>query len=337
MTDFLNALVVFSNFVIVPALTYGCQLALGSLGVTMIYSVLRFSNFAQGETMAFGTVITIIVTWWLQSMGINLGFLPTALLALPIGILVTSLVLLFTDRYVYRYYRSKKSSSITFVMASLGVMFIMNGVIRLLLGPNDQNFADGERFLLTADTFKAWTGLDEVLVIRTSQGLTIVLAVILVTALFWFLQRTKMGKAMRAYADNENLALLSGINPDQVVRVTWIITAALATVAGVLYGLDKGYKPLSYYNMLLPIFAAVIVGGIGKPIGAIVGGFIIAFSEVIVTYAYKKVLTYLLPADSAPDGLVQLLSTEYKFAVSFMILVVVLLVKPTGIFKGKVL
>ncbi|TXH71787.1 MAG: branched-chain amino acid ABC transporter permease [Thiothrix sp.] len=337
MTDYLNALVVFANFVFVPALTYGCQLALGSLGVTMIYSVLRFSNFAQGETMAFGTVITIMVTWGLQSMGITLGFLPTALLALPIGILVTALLLLATDRYVYRYYRTKRSKSITFVMASLGVMFIMNGLVRLLLGPNDQNFADGERFFLSADAFRAWSGLDEALVIRTSQALTIILAIILVAALFWFLQRTKTGKAMRAYADNENLALLSGINPDRIVRITWIITAALATVAGVLYGLDKGYKPLSYYNLLLPIFAAVIVGGIGKPIGAIVGGFIIAFSEVIVTYAYKKVLTYVLPTDMAPDGLVQLLSTEYKFAVSFVILVIVLLVKPTGIFKGKVL
>ncbi|TXH66878.1 MAG: branched-chain amino acid ABC transporter permease [Thiothrix sp.] len=337
MTDYLNALVVFANFVFVPALTYGCQLALGSLGVTMIYSVLRFSNFAQGETMAFGTVITIMVTWLLQSWGISLGLLPTALLALPIGILVTALLLLATDRYVYRYYRTKRSKSITFVMASLGVMFIMNGLVRLLLGPNDQNFADGERFFLTADAFRAWSGLDEALVIRTSQALTIILAVILVVALFWFLQRTKTGKAMRAYADNENLALLSGINPDRIVRITWIITAALATVAGVLYGLDKGYKPLSYYNLLLPIFAAVIVGGIGKPIGAIVGGFIIAFSEVIVTYAYKKVLTYILPTDMAPEGLVQLLSTEYKFAVSFVILVIVLLVKPTGIFKGKVL
>ncbi|MFZ1387262.1 MAG: branched-chain amino acid ABC transporter permease [Thiolinea sp.] len=337
MTDFLNALVVFANFVFVPALTYGCQLALGSLGVTMIYSVLRFSNFAQGETMAFGTVITIMMTWWLQSMGVSLGPLPTALLALPVGILVTALLLLLTDRYVYRYYRTQRSKSITFVMASLGVMFIMNGLVRLLLGPNDQNFADGERFFLTADTFKAWSGLDEALVIRTSQALTVILAFLLVGLLFWFLQRTKTGKAMRAYADNENLALLSGINPDRIVRITWIITAALATVAGVLYGLDKGYKPLSYYNLLLPIFAAVIVGGIGKPIGAVVGGFIIAFSEVIVTYAYKKVLTYVLPADMAPDGLVQLLSTEYKFAVSFVILVIVLLVKPTGLFKGKVL
>lgn len=191
--------------------------------------------------------------------------------------------------------------------------------------------------MLEAATFRAWSGLDEALVIKTSQALTIGLAFILVIALFWFLQRTKMGKAMRAYADNENLALLSGINPDRIVMITWILTAAMATTAGVLYGLDKGYKPLAYFHLLLPIFAAVIVGGIGKPVGAIAGGFIIAFSEVIVTYAYKKFLAYLLPTSMAPEGLVQLLSTEYKFAVSFVILVVVLLVKPTGLFKGKVL
>lgn len=336
MTDVLNALVLFANFIFVPALTYGSQLALGALGVTMIYSVLRFSNFAQGETMAFGTVITILGTWGLQSLGVNLGVLPTALLALPFGIVVTAGMLLFTDKYIYKYYRAKRSASITFVMASLGVMFIMNGLVRLILA-GDQNFTDGERFFLSAAAFKEWSGLDEVLVIRTTQAITIIMAIILVALLFWFLQKTKTGKAMRAFADNENLALLSGINPDRIVMITWIITAAFATTAGVLYGLDKGYKPLAYFNLLLPIFAAVIVGGIGRPIGAIAGGFIIAFSEVIVTYAYKKLLTYLLPTDMAPDGLVQLLSTEYKFAVSFVILVIVLLIKPTGLFKGKVI
>ena len=89
--------------------------------------------------------------------------------------------------------------------------------------------------------------------------------------------------------------------------------------------------------MLLPIFASAIVGGIGQPVGAILGGFVIAYSEVILTYAYKKFLTYLVPESWAPEGLVQLLSTDYKFAVSFIILVVVLLIRPTGIIRGKVL
>jgi branched-chain amino acid transport system permease protein len=114
--------------------------------------------------------------------------------------------------------------------------------------------------------------------------------VIVVSALFWFLQKTRTGKAMRAYSDNEDLALLSGINPDRVVMITWILAAALATIAGTLYGLDKSFKPFTYFQLLLPIFAAAIVGGIGQPLGAIAGGFMVAFSEVTVTYAYKQFL-----------------------------------------------
>ena len=146
-----------------------------------------------------------------------------------------------------------------------------------------------------------------------------------------------MGKSMRAYSNNEDLALLSGINPERVVIVTWIIASTLVTIAGVLYGLDKSFKPFTYFNLLLPMFAAAIVGGIGSPIGAVIGGYVIAFSEITLTYAYKKFFMYVLPESMEPDGLIQLLSTDYKFAVSFSILVIVLLYRPSGIFKGKIL
>jgi branched-chain amino acid transport system permease protein len=179
------------------------------------------------------------------------------------------------------------------------------------------------------------TGLSEGLAIKTTQGVTIITLIIVVSFVFWFLNRTRTGKAMRAYSDNEDLALLSGINPDRVVMIAWIMTGALATIAGTLYGLDKSFKPFTYMQLLLPIFAAAIVGGVGNPIGAIVGGFVVAFSELFITFAYRKVLMYLLPESMEPSGMVQLLSTDYKFSVSFVILVIVLLVKPTGIFSGK--
>lgn len=335
MIDVLNALVAFLNFVVVPATAYGSQLALGALGVTLIYGILRFSNFAHGDTMAFGTMATILFTWAFQGMGISLGPLPTALLALPFGIAVTGLLLIGTDRLVYRFYRQQKAVPVIFVIASLGVMFVMNALVRFIIGPDDQRFADGERFIISAREFRTLTGLDEGLAIRTTQGLTVVTAVIVVALLFWFLNKTRTGKSMRAFSDNEDLALLSGINPERVVMVTWLLVAALATVAGTLYGLDKSFKPFTYFQLLLPIFAAAIVGGLGSPLGAIAGGFVIAFSEVTVTYAFKKVLGYLLPEALEPDGLVQLLSTDYKFAVSFAILIIVLLFKPTGLFKGK--
>lgn len=332
--DLLNAFVALSNFVLIPAIAYGSQLALGALGVTLIYGILRFSNFAHGDTMAFGAMVTILFTWWMQSVGISLGPLPTALLALPFGILGCIALLLFTDRIVYRFYRVQKAKPVILVIVSMGVMFIMNGLVRFVIGPDDQRFADGERFIISARTFREMTGLSEGLAFRTSQGITIVTAVVVVIALFWFLNKTRTGKSMRAYSDNEDLALLSGINPERVVMYTWILVAGLATIAGVLYGLDKSFKPFTYFQLLLPIFASAIVGGLGNPVGAIAGGFVIAFSEVMITYAWKKVAGYVIPTWE-PDGLVQLLSTDYKFAVSFVILLIVLLFKPTGLFKGK--
>ncbi len=335
--DILNALVLFANFVFVPATAYGAQLALGALGVTLIYGILRFANFAHGELMAFGAMAVILCTWTLQDMGINLGPLPTALLALPVGIFVAAIMALLTDRYVFRFYRLKKSDPIVFSIASVGVMFVMAGLIRVIIGPDDQSFADGARFIITAREFREMTGLREGLAIRQTQVITIVVALLVMALLFWFLQKTRSGKAMRAYSDNEDLALLSGIDPDRVVRIAWIITAVLATIAGTLYGLDKTYKPFIFQQILLPIFASAILGGVGQPVGAILGGFLVAYSEVTLTYAYKKFLAYLGPEGWVPDSLMQILSTDYKFAVSFIILVAVLLVRPTGIIRGKVI
>lgn len=333
--DIINALVLFSNFVVVPALAYGSQLALGALGVTIIYGILRFSNFAHGATMAFGTMCCVLITWWFQSLGINFGPLPTALLALPFAIILCVVFVLVTDRAVYKFYRSAKSSPVILVIASVGMMFVTGGLVRFIIGPDDQQFGDGERFIIKAREFKQLTGLSEGLAIKTSQGIALFAAVVVVIALFWFLNKTRTGKSMRAYSDNEDLALLSGINPERVVRVTWILAAALATLAGVLYGLDKSFRPFTYDQLLLPFFAAAILGGLGNPFGAIGGGFIVAFSEIMMTYAYKKFFAYLLPEDMAPTELLQLFATNYKFAVSFLILVIVLIFMPTGLFKGK--
>lgn len=337
MEDLLNAFVLLSNFVIVPAMAYGSQLALGALGVTLVYGILRFSNFAHGEIMSFGAMCAILFMWWFQSMGLSISPLPTVLAALPFAIIVTVAVVLLADRLVFSYYRRKRSAPVILLIASTGVMFFLNGIIRFVIGPDDQRVTDGARFVMKAREFKNLSGLDEGLAIKTSQVISVSTAVVCCVALFWFLNKTRSGKSMRAYSDNEDLALLSGVNPDRVVTIAWILAAALAAIAGTLYGLDKSYKPFVFLQLLLPIFASAIVGGIGNPVGAIVGGFLIAFSEVTLTYAYKKFFGYVLPEAWAPDGLSQFLATDYKFAVSFMILVVVLIVRPTGIFRGRTL
>lgn len=334
MVDFFNAIVVLANFVIVPAIAYGAQIALGALGVTLVFGILRFANFSHGDLMAFGTMITILVTWWMQSLGISIAPLPTALLALPFGIVGAVAMALITNRLVFRFYRINKSAPIVMVMASIGVMFVYNGLIRFVIGPDDQRFTDGARFVISANEFRQLTGLQEGLAVRLSTLITVVVAFAVVAWLLWFLQKTRAGKAMRAFSDNEDLALLSGISPDRVVAMTWIIAACLAAIAGTLYGLDKSFRPYIYTQLLLPIFAATIVGGIGQPLGAIAGAFLVAFSEVTVTYAFKRVAEYL---SFHPTGLLQILSVEYKFAVSFVILVTVLLFRPSGIFRGRVL
>ena len=335
--DFVNAIILLLNYIIVPALSYGSQLALGAIFVTLIYGILRFANFATGDMMSFGTMFAVLLTWYFQSLGISLGVLPTALLTIPFAIVITVLYMLTVDKFVFSYYRIKKSPPVMLAMVSIGVMFVTQAIVRIIIGPFDRRFFDGERFILKANEFKEMTGLNEGLTIKSTQVLTIIITVIVVSILFWFLNKTKTGKSMRAYSDNEDLALLSGIDPKRVVMITWMIAGILATIGGVLYGLDKSFKPFTFFNNMLPMFAAAIVGGIGNPFGAFLGGYVIAFSEIFVTYAYKKFFMYVLPESMEPNSLIQLLSTDYKFAVSFSILVIVLLFRPSGIFKGKVL
>ena len=335
--DFINAIVLLLNYIFVPALSYGSQLALGAIFVSLIYGILRFAYFSAGDLMSFGTMFTILFTWYFQSIGISLGVLPTALLAIPFAIIISILFTLGMDKVVFSYYRIKKSPPVMLAMVSIGVMFVTQAIVRIVIGPFDRRFFDGEKFILKANEFKEMTGLNEGLSIKSTQVLTLFVTIVVVSILFWFLNKTKTGKSMRAYSDNEDLALLSGIDPKKVVMITWIIAAVLATIGGALYGLDKSFKPFTYFNNMLPIFAAAIVGGIGNPFGAFLGGYVIAFSEILLTYAYRKFFVYIMPESLEPNTLVQLLSTDYKFAVSFSILVIVLLFRPSGIFKGKVI
>ena len=335
--DFINAIVLLLNYIFVPALSYGSQLALGAIFVSLIYGILRFAYFSAGDLMSFGTMFTILFTWYFQSIGISLGVLPTALLAIPFAIIISILFTLGMDKVVFSYYRIKKSPPVMLAMVSIGVMFVTQAIVRIIIGRFDRRFFDGEKFILKANEFKEMTGLNEGLSIKSTQALTLFVTIVVVSILFWFLNKTKTGKSMRAYSDNEDLALLSGIDPKKVVMITWVIAAVLATIGGALYGLDKSFKPFTYFNNMLPIFAAAIVGGIGNPFGAFLGGYVIAFSEILLTYAYRKFFVYILPESMEPNSLIQLLSTDYKFAVSFSILVIVLLFRPSGIFKGKVI
>ena len=211
--DYINAVILLLNYIFIPALTYGSQLALGAIFVTLIYGILRFANFATGDMMSFGTMVVILFTWYFQSLGISLGVLPTALIAIPFAFIFMTLYMLLIDKFVFKYYRTQKSPPVQLAMVSIGVMFVTQALVRIIIGPSDRRFFDGEKFIIKANEFKEITGLNEGLAIKSTQVLTIVVTLVLVSTLFWFLNKTKTGKSMKAYSDNEDLALLSGIDP----------------------------------------------------------------------------------------------------------------------------
>ena len=154
--------------------------------------------------MSFGTMFTILFTWYFQSVGIGFGVLPTALLAIPFAVIFMIGYMLLIAKFVFKYYRVNKSPPVQLAMVSIGVMFVTQAVVRIIIGPSDRRFFDGEKFLIKAGEFKDITGLNEGLAIKSTQVITILVTVILVSTLFWFLNKTKTGKSMRAYSDNED-------------------------------------------------------------------------------------------------------------------------------------
>ena len=145
--DFLNATILLLNYLFVPALAYGSQLALGAIFVSLIYGILRFAYFTAGDLMSFGTMFSVLLTYYFQSIGLSLGFLPTALLTIPIEIFMMIFYMLMIDKFVFSYYRIKKSPPVQLAMVSVGVMFVTQAIIRIIIGPSDRRFLDGEKFI----------------------------------------------------------------------------------------------------------------------------------------------------------------------------------------------
>jgi len=222
-------------------------------------------------------------------------------------------------------------------MASIGVTLMLQGVLRLFFGTTSRNmFIDDRKEIFRLDL--PWDLASKNIVITEPQILLFLFLIVAVVSLHLFLTRSRLGKAMRAMSDNADLARISGINVNLVVIVTWVIAGSLATAAGTLLALDVSLKPDLSFSILLPIFAAAIVGGVGHPYGAILGGFVVGFSETLAVFNWSillrplaEVMAWDLPANMA------LVPTEYKITVPFFILIAILVLKPTGILKGKVL
>lgn len=293
----------FINFYLFPALAIGSIYALGAVGISMIFGILRFAHFAHGDLMTVGTYGVLAAA---------AIFPVNPLLLIPFGMALTIMSALAVDRFFYRPLRSLPT--IYTVISSFGIALVFRSLVQIIWGSQNQVFATGVRPpLVLFDTIRV-----SVLHVQAILA-TAVIAVLL----HFFLTASKTGRSMRAVADDPELAEISGLDTAKVVRWTWIIGAALAAVAGAFAALDTSAHPNLGWNLLLPMFAAAILGGIGKPMGAMAGGFIIGLAEELSSYHWI--------GDDA------LISPSYKSGIAFFIMIALLIFRPQGLFKGRLL
>lgn len=334
----MNELVFFINNVVIAGSVTGSIYAIGAIGVTLIFSIMRFAHFAHADMMTFGAFMVLLLTTAFPTVGAIVG-LPTAVVMLPLAMALTALLAVGIDKGFYKPLRAHGVKPIVMVIGSLGVTLVLQGLIRLLAGTRGQSLYIAERkeIYRLELPFEAAT---RPIIVTEPQVILFILTLAAVIGLHLFLNRTRTGKAMRAMSDNPDLARASGINTSRIVTITWIIAGSLAAVAGTLLSLDVTFKPDLSFFLLLPIFAAAIVGGVGHPYGAIAGGFVVGFAETLAVFNWSVLLRPI--AHHFPEWLelprnLAFVGTEYKIVVPFFILVAILVWRPTGIFKGKVI
>ncbi|MVS99375.1 branched-chain amino acid ABC transporter permease [Devosia marina] len=331
----MTEIIFFINQVVISGLVLGCIYALGAIGITLIFGILRFAHFAHSELMTGGAFIAFLLASAFAAWGIATP-IPTGFVVLPLAMVLAAILALGIDKGFYAPLRKRGARPVTLLIASIGVTLMIQGLIRLFFGAGSYSFFENEpKEIFRIDT--SAIGSTRPLVITEPQVLMIVVTLASVVALHFFLTRSRLGKAMRAMADNADLAQVSGINTALVVRVTWVIAGALACMAGTMLALDVTLKPDLAFNIILPIFAAAIVGGLGQAYGAIAGGLLIGFAETLAVFNWTMLfrpLNAILPDWLQLPAQLALVPTEYKLTVAFVILVVTLLVRPTGIFKG---
>ncbi|MCX7946356.1 MAG: branched-chain amino acid ABC transporter permease [Hydrogenophilus sp.] len=285
----------FINHYLIPGLISGAIYALGAIGITLIFAILRFAHFAHGDLATLGAYLVLA--------GVTATALsPWALL--PFALFATALTAILLDHLFYRHLESRPK--ILTVMASLGVALMIRAIVHIIWGVDPQLYQTG---VIPPSTYGG-------LLLRPREIATLLTALSLVVLLLLFLHHTRWGKAMRAMADNAELARICGIDIRAITRLTWAIAGALAAAAGFFLAINTELHPLMGWSALLAMFAAAILGGVGRVEGAIVGGLILGIIEELS---------------------VLILPSQYKMATAFLILILILLLRPQGIFRGKIL
>lgn len=299
-------------------LVFSSIIVLGSIGLSLVYSIADFANFAHGDTMTVGAYASFAAFGVVGALAPGVLGLPAGFfLALLVGVVTAALVAVVTERFVYR---PLDTDSIGLLITSIGVAFVYRALVRIRYG------ADFRRY--DVEPLRPIEWLVPYGVRVTEHDVAIVVsAALLVGGLHALLQYTDLGRKMRAMADNPDLARVSGIRTRRITLVTWVVGAGLAGAGGAFLGLYNQLSPRMGFNVLLVIFAAVILGGIGSVYGAMLGGFLIGMVNQFMPVLSN--LGSLLPL--VPDGVAVPIGIEYANAVAFLIMVAVLLVRPHGI------
>lgn len=272
----------------------GAIIAVAAIGLTLVYSILRLTNFAHGDFITLGAYTALFV---------NLGFGWRPPMALPVAFAVGAGAAILLEFLVWRKMRQMRASVVALIVASIGVALALRNGLVFFFGPSPQTFQQPVQ--------RAVPFLGLPVTMTPDQQFALVASVVLVLAVHVLLRYTTLGKTMRALSDNTDLAWVSGINVDRVVLWTWVIGGGLAALGGVLYGMTRPLYPELGWHLLLPLFAATILGGVGSPYGAIAGGFLIGIvQEVSVVFV----------------------PVEYKIAVGLVAMIIALLVFPRGLF-----
>jgi neutral amino acid transport system permease protein len=282
---------------IINGIALGSIIALGAVGLTLTYGILRLSNFAHGDYMTLGA----FVAWTLNVSEIPV--LSNIWVSMVVGIIATVGVALLAEAVLWKRMRRVRATATTLVIISIGLaLFLRNGILLVYGG-------DAKGYNLPVSEAIDLFGLK----IKFYNLVVLGLAILAIAGLHFLLQNTKIGKAMRAVADDIDLARVTGINVERVVLWTWIISASLTGLGGQMYGLVTNVRPDMGWFLIMPMFAAVTLGGIGNPYGAIAGAFIIGIAqEVSVPYV----------------------GSQYKLAIALILMVLTLLFRPQGLFKG---
>ena len=301
--------------IIADGLIIGSVISLGAIGLGMTLAIVRFSNFSHGELLGWGAYLALMASTALGAFSAGLAT-PIGPFSFGWGLVMagvvaaglTALLALALDTVLFK--RLRKQGAITLVIASFGAALALRNLLLFWQGGVPQYYTQNLQIAMPILPRSVWGGLR----VTPDQLLVLALTLATVTGLHLFLRHSTLGRSMRATAINPGLARVTGIDPERVLRATWMIGGVLAAVAGVFAGITVQLRPTMGVELLLPLFAAVILGGIGSIWGAVLGGLIVGLAESVS---------------------VTLVGAEYRAAAAFAVLIAILMVRPTGLFGEK--